>query len=160
MWVKLPIREGQDYIPRFGWVDAKTLWIETLTRDQKHRDLYFADATTGQAHPVLQLSDEKFLDDNYDVSVSQGTIVLTQWTDGHNHLYLYSYDEIDTAHTTAKLQRQLTQGVFDVSEVLRVDPAGRLVDYASNESSPLDEQVWQVNFSGERKQLERRRWSP
>jgi hypothetical protein len=27
---------GQDYIPRFGWVDRKTLWIETLTRDHKH----------------------------------------------------------------------------------------------------------------------------
>ena len=53
VWVTLPIRAGQDYIPRFGWVDAKTLWIETLTRDQKHRDLYFADASTGQAHPVL-----------------------------------------------------------------------------------------------------------
>ena len=22
------VRAGQDYIPRFGWVDAKTLWIE------------------------------------------------------------------------------------------------------------------------------------
>ena len=27
VWVSLPIRAGQDYIPRFGWVDAKTLWI-------------------------------------------------------------------------------------------------------------------------------------
>ena len=74
VWVKLPIHAGQDYIPRFGWVDTKTLWIETLTRDQKHRDLYFAEASTGQAHPVLQLSDEKFLDDNYDVSVGQGAL--------------------------------------------------------------------------------------
>jgi dipeptidyl-peptidase-4 len=55
VWVNLPLRAGQDYIPRFGWVDAKTLWVETLTRDQKHRDIYFADAATGQAHPVLQL---------------------------------------------------------------------------------------------------------
>jgi dipeptidyl-peptidase-4 len=39
VWVKLPIHAGQDYIPRFGWADQKTLWIETLTRDQKHRDL-------------------------------------------------------------------------------------------------------------------------
>ena len=37
VWVVLPIRAGQDYIPRFGWVDAKTLWVETLTRDHKHR---------------------------------------------------------------------------------------------------------------------------
>jgi dipeptidyl-peptidase-4 len=153
VWVKLPIHAGQDYIPRFGWVDPRTVWIETLTRDQKHRDLYFADASTGQAHPVLQLTDEKFFDDKYDVSVAKGAIVLTHWGDGHNHLYLYSYDEMDPAHTTAKLERQLTQGDFDVSEVVRVDPLGKLVDYASNESSSLDQQLWQVSFNGERKQL-------
>ncbi len=153
VWVRLPIQAGQDYIPRLGWVDSKTLWIETLSRDQKHRDLYFAEASTGEAHPVLQLSDEKFFDDKYDVTVSDGSIVLTEWADGHNHLYLYGYDEMDPAHTTAKLKRQLTQGDFEVSEVLRVDPAERLVDYASNEGSPLDQQLWQVNFDGERKQL-------
>jgi hypothetical protein len=47
---------------------------------------------TGQAHQVLELTDDKFVDDNYDVSVGYGSIVLTNWTDGHNHLYLYSYD--------------------------------------------------------------------
>src|ERR1019366_1400433 len=152
VWVSLPIHAGQDYIPRFGWVDAKTVWVETLTRDQKHRDLYFAEAATGQAHAVLQLADDKFFDDKYDVSVGDGAIVLTNWSDGHNHLYLYSYDQADhpsdkdpspgtpadPAHAKAKLERQLTQGGFEVGEVLRVDTAGKLVDYASNEGGPLD----------------------
>ena len=153
VWVSLPIRAGQDYIPRFGWVDAKTLWIETLTRDQRHQDLYFADAETGQAHAVLQLTDDKFINDNYDVWVGSGNIVLTNWADGHNHLYLYSYDAADTAYATAKLERQLTQGDFEVGEVYRVDFTGKLADYASNEGSVLDQQLWQVNFAGERKQL-------
>jgi dipeptidyl-peptidase-4 len=153
VWVSLPIRAGQDYIPRFGWVDAKTVWIETLTRDQRHRDLYFADAATGQAHAVLQLTDDKFFDDKYDVTVGDGAIVLTNWSDGHNHLYLYSYDQADPAHAKAKLERQLTQGGFDVDEVYRVDTATKIVDYASNESSPLDLQLWQVSFAGERRQL-------
>jgi dipeptidyl-peptidase-4 len=153
VWVNLPIRAGQDYIPRFGWVDAKTLWIETLTRDQKHRDLYFADAATGQAKPVLQLADKKFFLDQYDVSVGDGSIVLTGWPDGHTQLYLYSYDQADPLRTTARLERQLTRGDFEVGDVLRVDPAGRFVDYASNEGNPQDQQLWQVSFSGERKQL-------
>ena len=153
VWVNLPIRAGQDYIPRFGWVDAKTLWIETLARDQRHRDLYFADAETGQAHVVLQLTDDKFINDRYDVWVGSGSIVLTNWSDGHNHLYLYSYDPNDTAHASAKLDRQLTQGDFEVGEVFRVNLAGKLIDYASNENSQLDQQLWQVNFAGERKQL-------
>jgi dipeptidyl-peptidase-4 len=151
VWIKLPIQDGQDYIPRFGWVDRKTLWIETVTRDQRHRDLYFADAVTGQAHAMLQITDDKFLDDNYDVSVGYGTIVLSNWTDGHNHLYLYSYDQADPA--AAKLERQLTKGDFEVEEILRVDHAAKLVDYSSNEGNLTERQLWQVNFDGERKPL-------
>jgi dipeptidyl-peptidase-4 len=153
VWVKLPIKPSQDYIPRFGWVDAKTLWIETLTRDQKHRDVYFADAAKGFAHPVLQLTDDKFFNDKYDLSVGFGSILLTDWSDGHSHLYLYRYDAADTANTTAKLERQLTQGDFDVTEVLRVDHERKLAAYASTEGNPLEQQLWQVDFDGQRKPL-------
>jgi dipeptidyl-peptidase 4 len=153
VWIKLPFHPGQDYIPRFGWADRKTIWLEAVTRDHKHRDLYFADAVTGQSHAVLQLTDDKFVDDNYDVSVGYGTIVLTNWTDGHNHLYLYSYDQADPAAASAKLERQLTKGEFEVGEVYGVDHAGKMIHYASNEGNLLEQQLWQVNFAGERKQL-------
>ena len=53
-WVKVPIEHGQDYIPRFGWVDRKTLWVETLSRDHKHRRIYFADAGHGYGAQVLE----------------------------------------------------------------------------------------------------------
>jgi dipeptidyl-peptidase-4 len=153
VWIKLPIQAGQDYIPRFGWIDHKTLWVETLTRDHKHRDIYFADAASGQAHPVLQLTDDNFVDDNYDVSIGFGSIVLTNWTDGHNHLYLYSYDQNSPNAANAKLERQLTKGDFEVGEVARVDHADKVVDYASNEGNPLEQQLWQVSFDGQHKQL-------
>jgi dipeptidyl-peptidase-4 len=77
--------------------------------------------------------------------------VLTNWADGHNHLYLYSYDQANP--TAAKQERQLTQGDFEVGEVLKVDFAGKLIDYASSEGNRLEQQLWQVNFNGERKQL-------
>jgi len=153
VWVRLPIHPGQDYIPRFGWIDRKTLWIETLTRDHKHRDLYFADAPSGQAHSVLELTDDKFIDANYDVSVGYGSIVLTNWTDGHNHLYLYTYDEANPLMATAKLVRQLTKGDFEVGDILGVDHEAKLIRYASNEGNPLEQQLNQVSFDGERKPL-------
>ena len=149
--IKVPIQAGKDYIPRFGWVDHKTLWIETLTRDHKHRDLYFADVANGQARVALQLTDDNFIDDNYDVSVGDGTIVLTNWVDGHNHLYLYSYNQSNPG--AAKLERQLTKGDFEVGEVFAVDHAAKTVDFASNEGNPLEQQLWQASFNGERKQL-------
>jgi dipeptidyl-peptidase 4 len=152
-WVHVPIEQGQDYIPRFGWVDHKTLWIETLTRDHKHRRIYFADPGAGTAHQVLEISDEKFLDDNYEVNVGEGYIVLTNWSDGHNHIYLYKYDMNRTDSTAATLMKQLTKGDFEVGDVYRVDAAMKLIYYASNEGAQLDKQIWQVSFEGERKQL-------
>jgi dipeptidyl-peptidase-4 len=102
---------------------------------------------------VLEISDDKFLDDNYDVSVGDGAIVLTSWGDGHNHIYFYSYDKSKPLAADAKLDRQLTSGDFDVSEVYNVDTVHKVVDYASNEGNPLEQQVWQVNFAGQRRQL-------
>ena len=152
-WVKLPIVSGQDYVPRFGWVDHKTLWIETITRDHKHRSIYFADAVTGQSHSVLELTDDKFFAEDYPVFVADGAIVLTCWSDGHNHVYLYNYDAGNTDSTRATLKKQLTSGDFEVDKVERVDAARKLVYYSSNEGDLEQEQIWQMSFGGERKQL-------
>jgi len=151
VWVKLPIKAGDDYIPRFGWADAKTVWIETITRDHKHRDIYLADAQTGDAHPLLKLSDEKFFDESYDVNVGNGQIVIVHWGDGYDHLYLYKFDAITQA--PAALVRQLTGGAFDVGDVYRVDFNAGLVDYVSNEGSVQEQQIWQVGFDGHRTAL-------
>jgi dipeptidyl-peptidase-4 len=149
VWVKLPIKTGDDYIPRFGWVDAKHLWIETVTRDQKHFNIYLADAATGEVHPLLQLADPKFFDDQYDVWVDAGQIVLTSWADGHNHIYLYHYGKSGAATLT----RQLTSGNFDVGDVYSVDFKAKTVEFASNEGTVENQQLWRVDFDGHRKAL-------
>jgi dipeptidyl-peptidase-4 len=151
-WVKLPVKPDQDYIPRFGWVDRKTIWAEVVTRDQKHRALYFAEAG-GATRQMLDISDEKFLDEGYDLDVDSGDIVLTNWSDGHNHIYLYKYDRANPTGAPASLERQLTKGDFEVSSVYSVDHQRKLVTYASNEGDVQQEQIWQVSFDGERKQI-------
>ena len=156
VWVKLPgdaFRSGEDYIPRFGWVDHKTVWVETLSRDHKHGNLYFADSGSGTARLVLEQHDDRFLDDKYDLQVEGGQIVWTGWQDGHCHIYLLSYDEANPMGSPAKLVKQLTQGDWDVDSVLRVDAARKRVYYASNEGNATEQQIWQVSFDGERKAL-------
>jgi dipeptidyl-peptidase-4 len=152
-WMRIPLHSGDDYVPRFGWVDNRTVWAETLTRDHKHLALFFADAEFGEPRQVLEVSDDKFLDEDYDVTVGDGAIVLTNWSDGHNHLYLYSYDKSKPLSSEAKLDRQLTKGNFEVGDAYNVDVARKVVNYTSNENNPLEQQLWQVNFSGERRQL-------
>jgi dipeptidyl-peptidase-4 len=152
-WIRMPFQAGDDYIPRFGWVDAKTVWVETLSRDQKHRILYFADAATGEAQKKLEIDDDKFLDDNYDIFVERGHIILSNWSSGHNQIYLYSYDKDHPLSGPANMEKQLTSGNFDVGHVYNVDHEAREVDYASNEGNPLEQQLWEVNFAGEHRQL-------
>jgi dipeptidyl-peptidase 4 len=152
-WMHIPLRPGNDYIPRFGWADHRTVWVETLTRDHKHRSLYFADIGSGQAHLVLELIDDKFLDENYDVDVERGHILLTNWSDGHNHIYLYQYEANHLNTTTARLEKQLTSGDFEVTGVLGVDWEHKRVYFSSNENNVLGQQLWEVDFDGKRKAL-------
>ena len=149
-WIKLPIVSGQDYIPRLGWVDEKTVWIETITRDHKHRDIYFADPGKDLVRQVLEIKDDKFLDENYEVDLGDGHIVFTNWQDGHNHLYLYSFNQRHPLDAPASLEKQLTQGDFEVGDISRVDFKGKFVDYASNEGGVEEQQLWQVTFDGKR----------
>jgi len=151
-WMNIPIHAG-DYIPRFGWVNRNTLWVETVSRDHKHRALYFAGAEAGDARKMLEIGDDKFIDEDYDVAVGDGAVVLTSWSDGHTHLYLYSYNAASPLAADAKLEKQLTQGDFEVGDVYAVDPERKVVTYASNEGNPLEQQIWEVNFNGERRQL-------
>ena len=122
-WMKVPLASGEDYIPRFGWLNAHTLWIETLTRDHKHRRLYFADASNGRTRLALEETDAKFFDENYDVTVSGPNILWTSWRDGHTQIYLYSFNESDPMSGEAKLVRQLTNGDGEVSSIKAVDAA-------------------------------------
>lgn len=152
-WIRVPFEAGNDYIPRFGWVDAKTVWVETLSRDQKHRILYFAETGTGEAQKKLEIDDDKFLGDNYDIFVERGHIILTSWSSGQKEIYLYSYQQDHPLSGPAKMERQLTSGDFDVVDVYNVDHEASVVDYAANEGNPLDQQLWEVNFQGEHRQL-------
>jgi dipeptidyl-peptidase-4 len=152
VWIKLPIKAGQDYIPRFGWTDRHTVWIETISRDHKHRDIYLADPGSGESHLALNISDDKFVDDNYDVSIEDGQIVLSNWTSGNNHLYLYSYEK-NQPGATAKQEQQLTSGNFDVGEIYNVDFEHKQIVFAANEGNPLEQQLWRVSFDGKRTQL-------
>ena len=145
-WVDVPFSQNNDYIPRFGWVDPKTLYIEVLTRDHQHLNLYLADAATGRTRLVHAETDAKFLDDNYDVTfLGGGRFFNTSWKDGHTHAYLYRYDAAHPLNGEAKLVKQLTKGAFDV---LNPEVHGDTFFYTSNEGAVLEENLWSMSLDG------------
>jgi dipeptidyl-peptidase-4 len=150
-WINLPIESGNDYIPRFGWLNAKTLWIEALTRDQKKMTLYFADLSTEELKPVLTMKDDKFLDESYDLTFFASSFLLTSWRDGHNHIYLYGFDDANPLAAGATLVKQLTSGDWDVAQIAAVNQVAHTVYYLSNEGDPRQQQIWVVGMDGEGK---------
>lgn len=147
-WMKVPLDNGNDYIPRFGWVNRRTLWVETLTRDHQHRRLYFADAATGATRLALEEADDKFFDADYDVTFMGPNILWTSWRDGHTQIYQYSYDQANPMGSEARLVRQVTSGTGEVSAIKGVDAERGLVYYLSNEGDPRDQHLWVVKLDG------------
>jgi len=148
-FIEVPFSAGNDSIPRFGWVDAHTVYIEVLTRDNTHKNLYFADTRTGRSRLVFTDTDDKYLDENYDVTLlPHGRFATASWRDGHTHLYLYQFDENHPLDSDARLLRQLTTGSYEVEELSGYDTKSDTLFFTSSEGSPLDNGLWSIKLDG------------
>src|ERR1700683_1464326 len=98
--------------------------------------LYFADLSTDGLKPVLTMTDNKFLDASYDLIFFASNFLLTSWRDGHNHIYLYSFDAANPLAAQASLVKQLTGGNWAVGDIVGVNELTHKVYYLSNEGDP------------------------
>lgn len=148
-WLNIPVSPNNDYIPRFGWVNAHVVWVEVLTRDQKHRDMYFADTRTGDVKRVLAETEPRYFADSYEVAfVGERQFLNLSWKDGHTHIYRYTFDAANPLAGELKSGSELEQGDYEVLDIKAIDEAKGTVYYLSNEGNPRDQQVWAVQLDG------------
>ena len=145
---------GNDYIPRFGWVNPRIVWIEVLSRNHQHLDLWFADPRTGDIRRVLQQSDAKYLTTAYDVKfVGDHTFFILSWRDGHTHIYRYTFNPNNPLAELAQLANQVESGDYEVAAIKAVDEKAHTVWYLSNEGDPRQQRVWAIQFDGGGKRM-------
>jgi dipeptidyl-peptidase 4 len=150
-WIKLTDDEDT-YIPRFGWVRDGVFWAEVLNRTQDEADLYFVDAKSGKSRLVLKETtpgawiDFEHLEPRF--LKSNGRFLWPSWRDGNMHLYLYSFDQQSPMGADAKLERQLTQGDFQVLGIEGVDEAASVVFFSSNKDDPRQRQIYSAKLDG------------
>jgi dipeptidyl-peptidase 4 len=143
--------DPEAYIPRFGWVRDGIVWAEVLNRNQDEMDLYFVDVKSGRSKRVLkETAPEAWINVNDDFRVlkSGDRFLWSSWRDGHTHLYLYSFDKESPLDGEAKLERQLTQGDFEVLGVEGVDEAAGKIFFTSNKGDPRQRQIFSVKLDG------------
>jgi dipeptidyl-peptidase 4 len=150
-WISLT-SDQDSYIPRFGWVREGVVWAEVLNRTEDKMDLYFMDAKTGKSKIVLTETTPGAWIDFEHVEVrflkSSGQFLWPSWRDGTMQIYLYSFDKQNPMVAEAKLERQLTQGDFEVLGIEGVDQAAGTVFFSANKDDPRQVQIFSVQLDG------------
>ena len=141
--------ESDIYVPRVQWTtDNNVLSIVRMNRLQNRLDILHANAATGASEVVLTEQSDTYVDISYNDDLTYlndgQRFVYTSERDGYKHVYLYTVE--------GELVRQITQGNWEVSELLGIDEDRDLVYYLSTEVSPLQRQLYAIHLSGEKKQ--------
>jgi dipeptidyl-peptidase-4 len=149
--VKADIGTEKDiYIPRVKWTaDANLLSIRKLNRLQNNLDILHINASTGASNVVLNEKSETFIDLEFTddlIYLADGKqFIYTTERDGYKHLYLYGMD--------GKLVKQITQGSFEVSQLIGLDEKTKTLYYTSTEVSPLERHFYSITLSGKKTKL-------
>ena len=150
-WISLT-NDEEAYIPRFGWIGDGVVWAEVLNRNQDKMDLYFVDAKSGKSRIVLtETTPGAWIDfDHVEVRFlkSSGGFLWPSWRNGNMHLYLYSFDKQNPMGADAKLERQLTQGNFEVMGIEGVDEAAGTVFFLANPGDPRQQHICSAKLDG------------
>ncbi len=152
-WLNIGDPNQRDvYISRFGWLNANTVYALVTSRLQTKMDLYFAEIGGGKTRKVLTETEPTAYIDSERFHItwlkSGDRFLWPSWRDGHMHLYLYSFDKNNPLAADAKLERQLTQGEYDVSEVNAVDENSSTVYFTANLNDPRQEHLCSTNLNG------------
>ncbi|MCX6234875.1 MAG: DPP IV N-terminal domain-containing protein [Bacteroidetes bacterium] len=147
---KIFLKTGEpvdQYLTNITWSpDEKFIYIAVLNRDQNHLKLNRYNVVTGDLDKTLfEESDKEYVEPLhglYFLQSNPGQFLWFSQRDGHNQLFLYDTD--------GNLIKQVTQGAWDVSELLGTDPKGQKVFYISNQENPVEQHIYSVDLNTSR----------
>ncbi len=148
-----PIDTGEEtdqYLPRMYWAsDSQTLAIVRLNRLQNQKDILFADSKTGTTKTILTETSETYVDLNYNDHFiflpEENGFLTTSERDGFKHIYRYDLE--------GNQIQQITQGNWEVTQLVGVDLEQKKVYYLSTEISPLERHFFSIDMEGRDKKL-------
>ena len=136
------------YIPRITFTqNASQLAVMTLNRHQNIFNMYYVNPKSGVSRLILREENECYVDSEWLSSIhflSNGFTYVSE-QDGYAHIYLYS--------PTGVLQKQITQGNWDVTRLIGYDEATKNTYYESAEESPLRRAVYKIDAKGVKTKL-------
>lgn len=122
------------YFTNIAWSpDEQTIYMFELPRTQDKAELVAYSASTGERKGIIYTeTNECYVEPCNPIQFlpwDATKFLMQSRRDGYNHLYLVGVD--------GKIVKQLTQGEFEVTEVLGFNEKTRSIIYQSNEASPI-----------------------
>lgn len=121
--------------------DGSQVYLFELNRDQNDCRLVVYDANTGKkVKELYRETDDKYVEPLHPVTFlpwDNTRCIMQSRRDGYNHLYVLNVKNGDIL--------QLTNGSWEVMELMGFDAKTHTVFYAGNEVSPLQRNLWCVN---------------
>jgi dipeptidyl-peptidase 4 len=140
--LRLPGTAEEKYVGRFAWApDGKSIFFQTLSRDQKRRELVRVDAATLVAK-VIATEDAPTWAEFSDIRVLEHAPRLLWTTNRSGFRHIEMLDA-----TTGSVIARVTSGDWDVLGIEGVDEdAGRVLFSAARES-PVEGQLYAAKLS-------------
>ena len=143
-WIDLGEKDTwvQEYLARVDWASPDVLFVQVLSRDQKHLSLYRVDATTGSKTLLLEETSANWINLHQDLKIldKTGEFVWASERSGFKHLELRD--------NSGKLVRELTQGPWPVDAVAALVEGKREVWFTAGRETPLESQLYRVSLDG------------
>jgi len=142
-WLKLG-PESDQYFPRLYWLPGTSsgyLIVERMNRHQNRLDLLLADRLNGKTEVVFTETDTCWVDVRDDFQFLDETSFL--WSSersGYRHLY--------RVNLNGQVVDTLTDGHWEVSQVIRVDKENKQVFFIGKKASFIETQLYRVSFTG------------
>jgi dipeptidyl-peptidase-4 len=138
------------YITRLKWTNSEEqLAVFVLNRNQNQMDMYLANPKSTLSKQVFSQIDERYVDylnaDNTFFTADNQYFITVTEQDGWRHAYRYFIN--------GTLDRKLTAGNFDITKVYGYDDKNKLLYYQAAAVSPLQRELYCVDFKGNTKQL-------
>jgi dipeptidyl-peptidase-4 len=141
--------QGEFYIPRVQWTANRyTASITLLNRSQNKLDIIHINTDTQTTKKVYSEISTTFIDVEHSCQLiylkDKKRYIYTSEKDGFNHAYLYTID--------GQQIKQLTQGSWEIDNLLTIDERNERIYYTSTEDSHLERHLYSISFKGENKQ--------
>ncbi len=138
--------ENDQYIPRFQWTkEENKLMILRMPRLQNQVEFLLADTKNNQIQTIYKEDNSHYIDEPkeiYFLNDKKQYLYMSE-KGGYTHIYMFDL--------TGKEIKQITTGSFDIANIEFVDEKNKLIYYTSAESSPINRDLYSIDFSGKKK---------